>query len=156
MKILIKPTHVIENLFQAESVINRHESPKLSNNNIWFLFPDRQVNKALRRKKKTEANEGAAAGASTGGIVGGVLGWLIGIGSLALPGIGPFIAAGPILAALSGIAICLVVGRLSGALFGWGIPKHVPKSYQTMIKEDRILILANTNQNEKENYNQVC
>ena len=87
-----------------------------------------------------KAPEGAVSGVATGGIIGGALGWLVGIGSLAIPGVGPFIAAGPILAALSGVAAGGAVGGIVGALIGMGIPEYEAKRYEGKLRAGNILI----------------
>lgn len=84
--------------------------------------------------------EGASAGAGTGAVIGGVLGWLAGVGAIAVPGIGPFIAAGPILAALAGIGAGGVVGGITGSLIGFGIPEYEAKRYEGRIKKGGILL----------------
>ena len=89
--------------------------------------------------------EGATIGASTGGAIGGTIGLLAGIGALAIPGLGPFIAAGPIIAALSGGAIGAGVGGLTGALIGMGIPEYEAKRYEGKVKEGGILIGGKAN-----------
>src|SRR4030095_11077898 len=104
-----------------------------SNNDISVLLPDKQGTRDFAHEKNTKAPEGAAAGAGTGGAIGGVLGWLAGIGALAIPGVGPFIAAGPIMAALGGAAIGAAVGGISGALVGLGMPEFEAKSYEGKI-----------------------
>ena len=88
----------------------------------------------------TKAPEGATTGGVTGGVLGGVAGWLIGIGALAIPGVGPFVAAGPILAALSGAAIGAAAGGVTGALVGYGIPEYEAKLYAGRLEEGSILI----------------
>jgi len=88
----------------------------------------------------TKAPEGAAVGVSSGAVLGGVAGWLVGIGALAIPGVGPFIAAGPILAALSGAAIGATAGGLAGALVGYGIPEYEAKLYAERLEKGHILI----------------
>ena len=88
----------------------------------------------------TKAPEGATAGGVTGGVLGGVAGWLVGIGALAIPGVGPFIAAGPILAALSGAAIGAAAGGLVGSLVGYGIPEYEAKLYAERLGSGHILI----------------
>jgi hypothetical protein len=88
----------------------------------------------------TKAPEGATAGTVTGGVLGGVAGWLIGIGALAIPGVGPFVAAGPILAALSGAAIGASAGGVVGALIGYGIPEYEAKLYAGKLEAGHILI----------------
>jgi hypothetical protein len=89
---------------QAANIVDQLKAAGFSNNDISVLFPDKRGTKDFAHEQNTKAPEGAAAGAGTGGVVGGVFGWLVGIGALAIPGLGPFIAAGPIMAALSGAA----------------------------------------------------
>jgi hypothetical protein len=91
-------------------------------------------------EKNTKAPEGAATGAGTGAVVGGTLGWLAGIGALAIPGVGPLIAAGPIVAALAGVGVGGAVGGLTGALVGMGIPEYEAKRYEGRVKEGGILL----------------
>ena len=95
---------------------------------------------ADKAARNTKAPEGTAAGAGTGAVVGGTLGWLAGIGALAIPGLGPFIAAGPIMAALAGVGVGGAVGGLTGALIGMGIPEFEAKRYEGRIKEGGILL----------------
>src|SRR5262249_58944113 len=102
------------------------------------LVTDKGVTSDFAHEKATKAPEGAAAGAGTGTVVGGVLGWLVGIGSLAIPGVGPFIAAGPIMAALAGAGVGAAVGGLSGALIGLGIPEYEAKQYEGDRKSTRL------------------
>src|SRR5204863_3620339 len=92
------------------------------------------------RENGTKAPDGAITGAGTGGVLGGALGWLAGVGALAIPGLGPFIAAGPIMAALSGAAVGATAGGLIGALVGMGIPEYEAKRYEGKLREGRILI----------------
>jgi hypothetical protein len=125
---------------QAESIVDRLKIAGFSNNDISVLLPDKEGTRDFAHEKNTKAPEGAAAGAGTGGVVGGVLGWLVGIGSLAIPGVGPFVAAGPIMAALSGAAVGSAVGGLTGALVGLGIPEFEAKRYEGKLKEGNILI----------------
>lgn len=110
------------------------------NTDISVLFPENVGTKDFAHEKHTKAPEGAVAGASTGAIIGGALGWLTGIGLLAIPGIGPFIAAGPIVAALSGIGAGGVVGGFTGALIGIGIPEYEAKRYEGRIRSGGILL----------------
>jgi len=125
---------------QAERIVNDLKVAGFSNNDISVLLPDKQGTRDFAHEKKTKAPEGAATGAGTGGAIGGVLGWLAGIGALAIPGVGPFIAAGPIMAALGGAAIGATVGGISGALIGLGIPEYEAKRYEGKIKDGNILI----------------
>jgi len=108
------------------------------------LFPDRESTRDFAHEKSTKAPEGAAAGAGTGAVLGGALGWLAGIGALAIPGLGPFIAAGPIMAALGGMGAGAAVGGLSGALIGMGIPEYEAKFYEGKLKEGSVLIAVHT------------
>ncbi len=135
---------------QAEDILQQLKTTGFVNSQISVLFPEREDTKKWVQEKNTKAPEGAAAGAGTGGVIGGVLGWLVGIGSLAIPGVGPFIAAGPIMAALSGTAIGAAVGGLTGTLVGLGIPEYEAKLYEKKLKEGNVLISAHTEDNETE------
>jgi len=121
-------------------IVDDLKSAGFSNNDTSVLLPDKSGTKDFAHTKGTKAPEGAVTGAGTGGVIGGVLGWLAGIGSLAIPGIGPFIAAGPIMAALSGAAIGAAAGGIVGTLVGMGIPEYEAKRYESKIREGRILI----------------
>jgi hypothetical protein len=124
----------------AEAGVDALRSASFRAEDISALLPDNRSNKEFAHKKETKAPEGTAAGATTGAVVGGALGWLVGIGALAIPGMGPFIAAGPIMAALSGIGAGGVVGGLVGALVGMGIPEYEAKRYEGMIRDGGILL----------------
>ena len=125
---------------QADRIVRELQAVGFSNDDISVLFPDTRGTRDLGHEKHTKAPEGAATGAGTGGILGGALGWLAGIGTLAIPGVGPFIAAGPILAALSGAAVGATVGGLTGALVGAGIPEYEVKRYEGTLASGNILI----------------
>jgi hypothetical protein len=125
---------------QADAIVGKLRSTGFSDNDISVLFPDKGSTRDFAHKKETKMPEGATVGASTGGVVGGTIGLLAGIGALAIPGLGPFIAAGPIMAALSGGAIGAVGGGLAGALVGLGIPEYEAKRYEGKVKEGGILI----------------
>jgi hypothetical protein len=129
---------------QAETIVDRLKSANFSNNDISVLFPDKETTRDFVHEKNTKAPEGIATGAGTGGVLGGALGWLAGIGALAIPGVGPFIAAGPILAALSGAAVGATVGGIAGGLVGLGIPELEAKRYEGKIKAGNILISVHT------------
>src|SRR6266404_6676390 len=101
---------------QAVRIVEQLKAAGFSNNDVSVLLPDRAGTRDFAHEQHTKAPEGAAAGAVAGGLAAGALGWLVGIGSLAIPGVGPFIAAGPIMAALSGAAAGGAVGGLTGAL----------------------------------------
>src|ERR1700733_10459514 len=125
---------------QAINIANQLKSAGFSNNDISVLFPDKAGSRDFAHEQHTKAPEGAAVGAGTGAVLGGALGWLVGIGALAIPGLGPFIAAGPIMAALAGAGAGGVVGGIAGALIGMGIPEYEAKRYEGRIKEGGILL----------------
>ena len=129
---------------QADQIVDQLKAANFSNNDISVLFPDKSTTRDFAHKKSTKAPEGAVTGASTGGVLGGALGWIAGIGALAIPGAGPFIAAGPIMAALSGIAVGAAVGGIAGGLIGLGIPEIEAKRYEGKVKAGNILISVHT------------
>ena len=134
---------------QAEHIVDRLKNARFANSDISALLPDKDGTRDFAHEKGTKAPEGAAAGAGGGAVLGGALGWLAGIGALAIPGVGPFVAAGPILAALSGAAIGGTVGGISGALVGMGIPEYEAKRYEGKIKEGNILISVHTDNSDQ-------
>jgi hypothetical protein len=111
-----------------------------SNRDISVLFPQSAGSKDFAHEKGTKAPEGATAGAGTGVVLGGTMGWLLGVGALAIPGLGPFIAAGPIMAALAGAGVGGAVGGIAGALIGMGIPEYEAKRYEGRVKDGGILL----------------
>src|SRR5512145_2856578 len=134
---------------QAINIVERLKAAGFSSNDISVLFPDKAGTKDFAHEQHTKAPEGAAAGAGTGGLLGGALGWLVGIGALAIPGLGPFIAAGPIMAALSGAAAGAALGGLTGALIGMGIPEYEAKRYEGKVKEGNLLISVHTEDSDE-------
>ena len=139
-------THTRE---QAELIVERLKADNFSNNDISVLFADKMGTRDFAHEKHTKAPEGVATGGASGGIIGGALGWLIGIGALAIPGVGPLIAAGPILAALSGAAVGAAAGGIAGGLIGLGIPEYEARQYETKIKAGGVLISVHSdNSNE--------
>ena len=135
---------IATNRDQADQIVDKLKQSDFSNNDISALFADKGTTHDFAHTKSTKAPEGAVAGASTGGVVGGALGWIAGIGALAIPGVGPFIAAGPIVAALSGAAIGATAGGIAGGLIGLGIPELEAKRYEGKIKDGNILISVHT------------
>ncbi len=129
---------------QAINIVNQLKAANFSNNDISVLLPDKSGTKDFAHEQHTKAPEGAATGGVTGGVLGGALGWLVGIGALAIPGVGPFIAAGPIMAALGGAALGGAVGGIAGALIGLGIPEYEAKRYEGKIKDGNVLISVHT------------
>jgi len=115
---------------------------------ISVLFPENEGTKDFAAEKHTKAPEGAAAGAGTGAVIGGGLGWLTGLGALAIPGLGPFIAAGPIMAALAGVGVGAAAGGIVGALVGIGIPEYEAKRYEGRIKKGGILLSVHCDDSE--------
>jgi hypothetical protein len=124
----------------VEKAVDVLKEAGFRNKDISVLFPEKAGSKAFAHDKGTRAPEGAAAGAGTGAVLGGTLGWLVGIGTLAIPGVGPFIAAGPLMAALAGMGVGGAVGGITGALIGVGIPEHEAKRYEVRVKEGAILL----------------
>src|SRR3954465_4471619 len=118
------------------------------NTDISVLFPENVGTKDFAHEKGTKAPEGAATGGTTGAIVGGALGWLAGIGALAIPGLGPFIAAGPIMAALAGAGVGGAVGGITGALIGMGIPEYEAKRYEGRVKKGGILLSVHSDNSD--------
>jgi hypothetical protein len=124
----------------VERGVDALRSAGYRNTDISVLFPENEGTKDFAHAKGTKAPEGATAGAGTGAVVGGALGWLAGIGALAIPGVGPFIAAGPIMGALAGVGVGGAVGGIAGALIGMGIPEYEAKRYEGRIKNGGILL----------------
>ena len=125
---------------QAISIADQLKAAGFSENDISVLFPDKTGTRDFAHEQHTKAPEGAATGAGGGALLGGALGWLVGIGSLAIPGLGPFIAAGPIMAALAGASAGAAAGGVTGALIGMGIPEIEAKQYEGKIRGGNILM----------------
>ena len=132
----------------AEKAVEELKHAGFRNADISVLFPDSGGTKEFAIEKETKAPEGAATGAGAGAVIGGTLGWLTGIGLLAIPGIGPFIAAGPIMAALAGIGAGGMVGGIAGALIGMGIPEYEANRYEGRINEGGILLSIHADDRE--------
>jgi hypothetical protein len=124
----------------AESAVDRLVTGGFSNEDVSVLMSDVDSTKEFAHEKATKAPEGTAVGVTTGGVVGGTLGLLAGIGALAIPGVGPLIAAGPIMGALAGLGVGGAVGGLVGALVGMGIPEYEAKRYEGRVKDGGILL----------------
>lgn len=132
----------------VEGAVDALKAANFRNEDISVLFPQNEGNKDFAHEKNTKAPEGAATGAATGAVLGGGLGWLVGIGMLAIPGFGPLIAAGPIMAALAGVGVGGALGGLSGALIGMGIPEYEAKRYEGLVKDGGILISVHSDDSE--------
>jgi|ERR1700722_268566 len=111
-----------------------------SHSDISVLFPTNEGTRDFAHEKNTKAPEGVAVGAGTGAVLGGSLGWLAGIGALAIPGVGPLVVAGPIIAALAGVGVGGTLGGLTGALVGLGVPEYEAKRYEGRVKDGGILL----------------
>jgi hypothetical protein len=129
---------------QAIAIADNLKAAGFSENDVSVLFPDKQGTKDFAHEQNTKAPEGATTGAGTGAVLGGALGWMVGIGALAIPGLGVFIAAGPIMAALAGAAGGAAAGGLTGALIGMGIPEYEAKRYEGKVKDGNILLSVHT------------
>src|SRR5947209_19651926 len=131
---------IYKNRSQAESGVDALIADGFRNEDISVLLQDNVGTKDFAHEKHTKAPEGTATGATTGGVIGGTLGLLAGIGALAIPGVGPFIAAGPIMATLAGVGVGGTVGGVVGALVGMGIPEYEAKRYEGAVKSGGILL----------------
>lgn len=133
---------------QVERAVTTLETDGFRTSDISVLLPDSAGSQDFAHTKGTKAPEGAAAGAGTGAVIGGTLGLLAGIGALAIPGIGPFIAAGPIMGALAGVGVGGALGGVSGALIGLGVPEYEAKKYEGHVKDGGILLSVHAENDE--------
>jgi hypothetical protein len=140
---------IYKNRVQAEQSVDRLLAAGFMNDDISVLLPDTQTSKDFAHEKNTKAPEGTTTGVTAGGAIGGTLGLLAGIGALAIPGVGPFIAAGPIMGALAGLGVGGAVGGLIGALVGMGIPEYEAKRYEGRIKEGGVLLSVHCSTSDK-------
>jgi hypothetical protein len=134
---------------QAERAVDYIAASGFSYDDISVLLPDSQSSETFAHEKHTKAPEGTATGVTAGGAIGGTLGLLVGVGALAIPGLGPFIAAGPIMAALAGLGVGGAVGGLIGALVGMGIPEYEAKRYEGRVKQGGILLSVHCETSEE-------
>jgi len=132
----------------VENGVSSLKAAGFRNTDISVLFPESVSSRDFAHEKNTKAPEGATTGAGTGAVLGGTLGWLAGIGALAIPGLGPFIAAGPIMAALAGAGVGGAVGGIAGALIGMGIPEYEAKRYEGRVKDGGILLSVHSETSE--------
>jgi hypothetical protein len=133
---------IFTTLHEAERAVERLLQLGFSNSDISVLLPDDESTRSFAHERHTKAPEGTVTGASAGGLLGGAFGLLAGIGALAIPGAGPFIAAGPILGALAGLGVGGAVGGVVGALAGMGIPEYEAKRYEGRVTDGGILLSA--------------
>ena len=132
----------------VENGVETLKAAGFRNTDISVLLSENAGSKDFAHVHDTKAPEGAATGAGTGAVVGGALGWLAGIGALAIPGLGPFIAAGPIMAALAGVGVGGAVGGVTGALIGMGMPEYVAVRYEGRVKKGGILLSVHTDSSD--------
>ncbi len=132
-----------------ESAIDMLKTSGFNSSDISVLMSDKYETQKFAHENSTKAPEGTAAGAAGGLVLGGTLGWLVGAGALAIPGIGPFVAAGPIMAAIAGAGIGGTVGGITGALVGLGIPEYEAKRYETVVRDGGILVSVHAEDSER-------
>lgn len=129
---------------QAENIVDSLRVAGFFPSDISILMPDTTGVRDMGHEKHSKAPEGTSTGAGAGAVLGGALGWLAGIGILAIPGVGPFVAAGPIMAALSGAALGAAGGGIAGGLIGLGMPEYEAKQYEGKLNEGNVLISVHT------------
>jgi hypothetical protein len=140
---------IYSNEATAQTAVDQLIVGGFSNDDVSVLMSDVKGSRDFAAEKNTKAPEGTAAGVGVGGMVGGTIGLLAGIGALAIPGVGPLIAAGPIMAALAGLGVGGTVGGLVGALVGMGIPEYEAKRYEGRVKEGGILVSVHCDSSEE-------
>jgi hypothetical protein len=133
----------------AESAVDSIIAAGFASSDISVLLPDTRSTKEFAHEKDTKAPEGTTAGVTTGGVIGGTLGVLAGIGALAIPGVGPLIAAGPIMAGLAGLGVGGALGGIVGALVGMGIPEYEAKRYEGHVKGGGTLLSVHCDSSEQ-------
>ncbi len=131
---------IVPTTSQAERIVDDLQRAGIATSDVSVLLPDKSGTKDFAHEHNTKAPEGAIAGVGAGGLLGGTLGLLAGVGALAIPGVGPLIAAGPLMAALSGAAAGAAVGGVTGALIGLGIPEFEAKAYEGKLRGGNVLI----------------
>ncbi len=141
---------IVQTQHQAEKIVEQLQANGFMPSDISVIFPDKQGTSDFAVEHSTKAPEGAIAGVGTGGVLGGALGLLVGIGALAIPGLGPFIAAGPIMATLGGAALGAGVGGVAGALVGMGIPEIEAKLYENKIRNGNVLVAVHTDDSQQQ------
>lgn len=139
---------IYANRMAAERAVDEIKNRGFRNTDVSVLFSDDGSSKEFAHEKNTKAPEGTAVGASTGAVIGGTLGWLAGIGALAIPVVGPLIAAGPIVGLLAGAGIGGTVGGITGALIGLGIPEYEAKRFEGLVKNGGVLLSVHCDTSE--------
>lgn len=139
---------ILKSRASAEDAVGRLKTAGFRNSDVSVLMPDKDTTKEFAHEKGTKAPEGATTGAGAGLLLGGTFGWLAGVGALAIPGVGPLIAVGPILAALAGAGVGTALGGVSGAMIGLGIPEFEAKRYEGAVKNGGILLSVHCDSSE--------
>lgn len=139
---------IYKSRLSTENAVDRLKMSGFRSVDISVLMPDKDSTRDFAHEKSTKAPEGATAGASTGVVLGGTLGWLAGMGALAIPGVGPLVAAGPIMAAIAGAGALGTIGGISGALIGFGIPEYEAKRFEGHVKDGGILLSVHCDSSE--------
>jgi uncharacterized protein (TIGR02271 family) len=140
---------IVNSETDAARVVDALKAGGFTRDDISVMLSDKRSSKEFAHEKNTKAPEGATTGAATGGVLGGTLGWLAGAGALAIPGVGPLIAAGPIMAALSGAALGAATGGIAGGLIGLGIPEYEAKRYEDRIRQGHVLVSVHADSSEE-------
>jgi hypothetical protein len=135
---------IADSVARAERIVADLRGAGFPADAVSILFPDRNGARELRHEAHTKAPEGASAGVGTGLLLGGALGWLSGVGAISFPGLGAFIAAGPIVATLTGAAAGAAVGGISGALVGYAVPEFEARLYEAKLQDNNVLISVHT------------
>ncbi len=133
---------------QLDSIVDALRASGFSSSDISILMPEKVKLIDLGHETNSKAPEGTAAGAATGALVGGALGWLTGFGTLVIPGLGPLVMAGPIVAALGGVGVGSAIGGITGGLIGLGIPEYEATQYESKLAEGKLLIAVHTEDEE--------
>lgn len=140
---------IYKSLTQAENAVNMLQAARFASQDVSVLMPDKDTTRQFAHEKNTKAPEGATTGAVAGTTLGGAIGLLAGLGSLAIPGVGPLIAAGPIVGMLAGAGAGGAVGTLVGALIGMGIPEYEAKRYEGLVKDGGVLLSVHCDTSEE-------
>lgn len=141
---------IVDTKHKAEQIVNDLQLAGFALPDMSILCPTQAGSQDFAFEHKTKAPEGALTGVGAGGTVGGTLGLLAGMGALAIPGLGPFIAAGPLMGALSGVAAGAAIGGVTGALIGWGIPEIEARRYEESIVRGNILVAVHVETRQAE------
>lgn len=139
---------IFKNPADANIAVDNFKNSGFRSADISALFPKGDQTKEFAHVKSTKLPEEALKGGATGAVLGGALGWLAGVGSIAIPGVGPFIAAGPIMGMLAGASVAGTIGAIAGSLIGLGIPEYEAKRFEGRIKEGGILVSVHCDDND--------